>query len=48
MNSNIIYKNGQKIAEYNSVINLKIDEKKGIMSFLAQRDNKVYFVEIIL
>lgn len=47
-NSNILYKNGQKLAEYNSVTNLKLDDKKGLMTFLAQRDNKVYYVEIIL
>lgn len=46
--SNILFKNGDKIAEYNSVNNLKLDEQKGIMTFLAQKENKVYFVEIKL
>ncbi|MFA5011760.1 MAG: hypothetical protein WC644_07360 [Ignavibacteria bacterium] len=46
--NNILFKNGQKIAEYNSVNNLKLDDKKGVISFLAQKDDKVYFVEINL
>ena len=48
MNSNVLYKNGQKLVEYSSINNLKLDDKKGIMTFLAQKDNKVYFVEINL
>ena len=43
-----IFKNGSVIAEYSTIYNTKLDEKKGIITLLAQKDNKVYFVEIKL
>ena len=49
LNKNIINKNGTPIAvDYTSVTRFKLDEKKGVITFLGQKGNKVYSVEIKL
>ncbi len=48
-NKTVLFKNGKVIAsDYITTYNTKLDEKTGTITFLAQKENKVYFVEIKL
>jgi len=47
--ANILYKNDEKLSgDYEVITDLKVDSSKGIITFLGQKKNKVYFVEIKL
>lgn len=46
---NILYKNDEKLTEdYDVISDLKVDTSKGVVTFLGQKKNKVFFVEIKL
>lgn len=46
---NILYKNDEKLTDdYDTISELNIDTVKGVITFLAQKKNKVFYVEIKL